>query len=96
MIAKSKNKNANKYGKPITDYAEIPVIFDIAFAVRLLRQDYYVIVKKCQRGEIPAFKIGREWRFRKTDIEEYINAQINERYKPINYSDIANGKEMST
>ena len=84
-----KTKSAHKYGKLIIDDAEIPVYFDVAFAVQLLRQGYHTIVKKCERGELPAFKVGREWRFRKSDIKEMIEAQINEHYRPVKYVDIA-------
>lgn len=73
-------KSTNKYGKPVVDTTDIPVYFDVAFAVRLLRQGYHTIVKKCERGELPAFKIGREWRFRKSDIDLMIQSQLDARY----------------
>ena len=28
-----------------------------------------------QNGRIPAAKVGKHWRFRKTDIDEWLNAQ---------------------
>ena len=87
-----KTKNAipkNKYGAPITDWSEVPEIFDIAFAVRLLRQDYYVIRKKCANGQIPVFKFGHEWRFRKSDIEKWIDGQIAQNYKLTDFAAIA-------
>jgi excisionase family DNA binding protein len=28
-----------------------------------------------QTGRIPAAKVGKHWRFRKTDIDEWLNAQ---------------------
>ncbi len=28
-----------------------------------------------QGGRIPAAKVGRHWRFRKTDVDEWLNAQ---------------------
>lgn len=65
------------YGKLVMSEDEIPAIFDLAFTVRLFRQGYHTIVKKCERGELPALKFGREWRLRKTDILKYMEEQSN-------------------
>lgn len=81
VVTTKTTANANKYGKPVTNWAEVPVMFDPAYAVRLFRQGYHVIIKKCERGELPAFKIGREWRFRKSDVEAFMENQVQERYK---------------
>ena len=35
------------------------------------------IYKFAQKGEIPAFKVGSNWRFQKKDIDSWITAQTN-------------------
>ena len=35
------------------------------------------IYKYAQQGNIPAFKIGTDWRFPKKHIDEWINEKIN-------------------
>ena len=39
------------------------------------------IYKWAQEGEIPAAKIGKEWRFRKRILDEWIDAKIRENAK---------------
>jgi PTS system nitrogen regulatory IIA component len=31
-----------------------------------------------QRGQIPAMKVGNLWRYRRSDIEDWLNAQRNQ------------------
>ena len=33
-----------------------------------------------QKGDIPAAKLGREWRFRKSIIDKWFNQHINEKF----------------
>lgn len=42
-----------------------------------LRLDIQTVSRMAARGEIPAVKVGREWRFKK----EYLDAKINEELK---------------
>lgn len=58
--------------KPITSWDEVPVIFDIPMAARLLGKSYDWIARRCLKGELPAFKDGVEWRFEKEEFLEYI------------------------
>ena len=39
-----------------------------------LRLDVQTVSRMAQRGDLPAFKVGREWRFRK----DYIDAKFDE------------------
>ncbi len=45
------------------------------------------IYKMAQKGKIPAYKVGRQWRFRKEEIDKWIEKQ-----KPKNTVKNTNGK----
>ena len=36
-----------------------------------------------QKGSIPAVKLGKEWRFRKDVIDEWLNQKFDDKFKPI-------------
>lgn len=36
------------------------------------------VYKYAQKGKIPAFKIGSDWRFTKKSIDQWIDSQVNE------------------
>lgn len=52
--------------KPI----EILDVFDVA---KMLKLDPQTVSRKANGREIPAFRIGNRWRFRLSDIEDWIN-----------------------
>lgn len=58
--------------KPVTSWDEVPVIFDISMASRLLGKSRDWISRRCQKGLLPAFKDGSEWRFEKDAFRDYI------------------------
>mgnify|MGYP000307418166 CR=1 FL=1 len=62
---------------PITSWDEIPLILDIPLICRMLGKSYEGVKKMCQRGRIPAFKAGDEWRFEKADIQNWIEENKN-------------------
>lgn len=35
-----------------------------------------VLERMAKRGEIPALKVGRYWRYRESDLEAWINSQV--------------------
>ena len=43
----------------------------------LLQWNPYTILKKAEKGELPGFKLGREWRFKQVDIEAWIEDKKN-------------------
>jgi excisionase family DNA binding protein len=45
----------------------------------LLQWNPYTIMKKAEKGELPGFKLGREWRFKQVDIEAWIEEKKNGR-----------------
>ena len=57
----------------ITDWGNVPIVFDIPMAARILGKTYDNIQKRCKRGELPAFKDGTQWRFEKETFLEYVH-----------------------
>lgn len=47
-------------------------ILDCAGAGALLGWHSKSVERKARTGEIPAFKVGREWRFRRADLLEWL------------------------
>ncbi len=46
-----------------------------------LQVDEYTVYVWARKGEIPAFKVGRFWRFRKEDIDEWLESRMNKSEK---------------
>jgi excisionase family DNA binding protein len=44
----------------------------------LLKLSEKTLYRLAQQGEIPAFKVGGSWRFRRTDIEMWIARRIDD------------------
>lgn len=53
---------------------ELLTLAEVADYLKLKRQTVYNWVKQCK---IPAFKIGKEWRFKKSMLEDWIDQKIN-------------------
>ena len=53
---------------------EILTAADVAKFLRIPKTTVYDLA---QRGRLPAFKVGRHWRFRKTRIEQWLERQEN-------------------
>jgi excisionase family DNA binding protein len=58
-----------------TDWNRVPVIFDLSYAAALLHVSLDWLHKLAQRGQFPAFKIGKLWRVHKDDLLNYIDQQ---------------------
>ena len=43
----------------------------------ILQWNHYTVIKKAEKGELPGFKLGREWRFKQIDIEAWIEDKKN-------------------
>ena len=52
--------------------AEILTLKEVAEYLKLAEKTAYRLVAE---GKLPGFKVGGSWRFRKFDIEEWINQQ---------------------
>ena len=53
-------------------------IDEVAKYLRLTKQKLY---KLAQKGQIPAYKFGREWRFKMDRIDQWIDEQDTSRIK---------------
>lgn len=53
---------------------------------KYLHLHLFTVHKLARQGKLPAFKIGKDWRFRKTAIEEWViakeDASANKTKKP--------------
>ncbi len=50
-------------------------ILDVKEVARILRVSVRTVVRLADRGEIVAFKVGDLWRFQRSDVDAYIEAQ---------------------
>ena len=41
-----------------------------------LKLNYRTVINMTERGELPGFKVSNQWRYRASDIDAYIQAQI--------------------
>lgn len=51
----------------------LPTILTVADVAKYLRVSETTVWRWCSSGLVPAFRIGRGWRIRQSDLEEYIN-----------------------
>lgn len=68
------------YFKDITVKGEnmlvIDDVLDAKEVAKILKVTPRTVVRLAERGELKAFRVGDLWRFRRADIEEYIEKQI--------------------
>lgn len=46
-----------------------------------LKLNYRTVINMTERGELKGFKVSNQWRYKATDIDAYIQAQIEKRRK---------------
>ena len=63
--------------RPIVNWDDVPVIIDVPYVARLLAMSADYVTRLAQKSKIPAFKAGRLWRFRKDEIEQYMEERRN-------------------
>ncbi|MCD5401392.1 helix-turn-helix domain-containing protein [candidate division NPL-UPA2 bacterium] len=63
------------YSMPRLELTGMPVVMNTKELATYLRLNPFTIVKKAEKGEIPAFKIGRMWRFRSDEIDAWIKGK---------------------
>lgn len=56
----------------------IMTLEEVAEYLRVKPQTIYTWA---QEGKIPAAKLGKEWRFRKSMIDRWFNEQLNEKFR---------------
>ena len=62
----------------VTDWSRVPVLFDVNFAVRLLGISEQSIRRFAANGIIPAKKVGKDWRFEKDAIYQYMTGKTRQ------------------
>lgn len=61
--------------RPITNWEDVPVVFDVPYAARLFGFTADIMSRKCAKGEFPAHKIFGKWRINKDEAIEYFLKQ---------------------
>jgi len=56
-------------------------VLTVEEAAALLKLNPETIYRKARKGEIPAVKVGRSWRFPKEPLEEWLREEANKRVR---------------
>ena len=68
---------AKAEGDPMTDTdGEILTLEEVAAYLKAGKRTVY---RLAQKGEIPAFKLGGTWRFRRSELDSWIAESINKK-----------------
>ncbi|MBY3108071.1 helix-turn-helix domain-containing protein [Rhizobium leguminosarum bv. viciae] len=51
---------------------EIPTLPEVAQLLKVAERTVYTMA---QKGQLPAFKVGGQWRFQRIDIDQWIEQQ---------------------
>lgn len=57
-------------------------LYTSAEVADVLRLNHQVVQRKLQAGEIPAYRIGREWRVERTQLLDWLEQHSNQRRDP--------------
>ncbi len=63
--------------------AEELYLYTSAEVAGLLRLNVQVVQRKLQAGEIPGYRIGKEWRVERAQLLEWLGRHSNQRVKPL-------------
>jgi len=70
--------NLAKAVSPFTQVRDIAgSIWNSSEAAYYLRIHPRTLVRLAKRGEIPSIQIGRLWRFRRSDLDEWLTRKVN-------------------
>ncbi len=61
--------------KFITDWAEVPVMIDVAYVANILSMSYEKTRRLVKSGEIPSVKVGDEYRISKYSLMDYLGVK---------------------
>ncbi len=56
-------------------------ILEVKDVANILKVSTRTVIRLAERGELVAFKIGDLWRFRRSDVDDFIRRQIQRRQK---------------
>lgn len=68
---------ANAKRKHPTNWNEVPIIFDLPYAARIVELSVDCLKKRAAAGTFPAYKEGKDWRVRKTALMEHVGEPIS-------------------
>jgi excisionase family DNA binding protein len=54
----------------------IEVLWDSEQTARYLKIHPRTVVRKARAGEIPGFQIGNQWRFRPSDLDQWMDSLV--------------------
>jgi excisionase family DNA binding protein len=54
-------------------------VLDAKEVAKILKVHQRTVIHLAERGELKAFRVDDLWRFRRVDIEEFINKQIEQK-----------------
>jgi excisionase family DNA binding protein len=54
-------------------------ILEVKEVAKTLKVSTRTVIRLAERGDLVAFKIGDLWRFRRSDVDDYIQQQIQRR-----------------
>jgi excisionase family DNA binding protein len=54
-------------------------VLDAKEVAKILKVHQRTVIRLAERGELKAFRVGDLWRFRRVDIEEFINKQTEQK-----------------
>ena len=58
-----------------TNWDDVPVMFDLPYACVLLGLSYDWLLRLARNGKVPAHKVGKGWRFDKSELREWLRSQ---------------------
>ena len=58
---------------------EVLTLKEVAALLKIAERTAYMMV---QRGDLPGFKVGGQWRFERKDIDAWMNAQKRGEHRP--------------
>jgi len=56
-------------------------ILEVKEVAKILKVSTRTVIRLAERGELVSFKIGDLWRFRRSDVDDYVLQQIRRRQK---------------
>ena len=56
-------------------------ILEVKDVAQILKVSTRTVIRLAERDELTAFKVGDLWRFRRSDVDDYIEQQIQRRKK---------------
>lgn len=58
--------------KLVVNWDEVPLLMDLSWVSRILGKSREWAKQKAQSGELPAVKVGMEWRIPKNKLRQYL------------------------